>query len=263
MSLYKGNNLISGAMPNSANQSLSNLDSAGQDKFDAKVNKSGDTMTGNLTIRKSYPNFKAENTDIKRGQTPSADYYSDTFMLTDIDGNGMGSLSQTYFTSGKHTTRLWQRGANSEVYSVLDVGMDKNDVPYCSFPNTTCCDGQWVPLGQTIISSSTSLKGSSNLSYTVNIPSSGGYYEVLIYGEVETNKTSGNGVTGKVYGDTTGTAGIGRCKTQTAASVNSSGSGTVVVHSSTRKIILARSNNWEGYCTYLTAIAYRRVGTNA
>lgn len=37
MSLYKGNNLISGAMPNSANQSLSNLDSAGQDKFDAKV----------------------------------------------------------------------------------------------------------------------------------------------------------------------------------------------------------------------------------
>lgn len=37
MSLYKGNNLISGAMPNSANQSLSNLNSAGQDKFDAKV----------------------------------------------------------------------------------------------------------------------------------------------------------------------------------------------------------------------------------
>lgn len=38
MSLYKGSQLISGAMPNSANQSLSNLDSAGQDKFDEKVN---------------------------------------------------------------------------------------------------------------------------------------------------------------------------------------------------------------------------------
>jgi hypothetical protein len=40
MSLYKGTQLISGAMPNSANQSLSNLDSAGQDKFDEKVNTS-------------------------------------------------------------------------------------------------------------------------------------------------------------------------------------------------------------------------------
>lgn len=49
MSLYKGNNLISGVMPNSANQSLSNLDSAGQDIIDNKAN----TNLSNLTATSS------------------------------------------------------------------------------------------------------------------------------------------------------------------------------------------------------------------
>ena len=40
MALYKGTNLISGTIPNTANKSLTNLDSTGQDKFDAKISKS-------------------------------------------------------------------------------------------------------------------------------------------------------------------------------------------------------------------------------
>ena len=43
MSLYKGNNLISGAMPNSANQSLSNLDSAGQNIADTTLDQNKNT----------------------------------------------------------------------------------------------------------------------------------------------------------------------------------------------------------------------------
>lgn len=39
-----------GNLDSKANKSLSNIDELGQSKFDAKVNKSGDTMTGNLII---------------------------------------------------------------------------------------------------------------------------------------------------------------------------------------------------------------------
>lgn len=175
MSLYKGNNLISGAMPNSANQSLSNLDSAGQDKFDEKAN----TSLSNLT-----------------------------------------STSSTNF------------------------------------------DGQWTSLGQNIITSSTSLNGSTNLTYTVNVPTDGYTYEVLLYGDIETGATSGNSALGKVYGAYDSTVSIGGVTTRTASKVVGSGSGTILVDSS-RKIYLARSTNWNGACTYLKACAYRRMGSNS
>lgn len=79
MSLYKGSQLISGAIPNSANQSLSNLDSAGQDKFDAKAN----TSLSNLTSTSST-NFD--------GQWESV---SNTQVVTAVNVNGSTNLSYT------------------------------------------------------------------------------------------------------------------------------------------------------------------------
>ena len=40
MTVYKGDTIISGSVPNSANQSLSNLNSTGQAVIDGKVNTS-------------------------------------------------------------------------------------------------------------------------------------------------------------------------------------------------------------------------------
>lgn len=224
------------------------------------VNKSGDTMTGDLRIRKSYPNFKAENTDIKRGQTPLADYYGDTFMFTDIDGNGMGSLSQTYLASGKHTTRLWQRGVNSDVYSVLDVGMDENDVPYCSFPNTTCCDGQYVNTNTTI-ATNVSVNGSSSLPYTLNLPSDGRLYMVWIMVGVNTGSASGNYVEARICSDIMSNATVARATTRTASSVTCGGTVCLVV-SSSHRIYLGRATNYNGTVNLLM-IGYRRIGTNS
>ena len=91
MSIYKGNNLISGAMPNSANQSLSNLDSAGQDKFDAKVNKSGDTMTGDLAILSDNGHFAIKSSfDSTTTTAPSEFVNLGTLAMCDTNDNYTG-----------------------------------------------------------------------------------------------------------------------------------------------------------------------------
>jgi hypothetical protein len=262
MSLYKGNNLISGAMPNSANQSLSNLDSAGQDKFDEKVNKSGDTITGDLRIRNSHPTIKAENIDIRRGQTPSVDYYGDMFMITDTDGNGMGALGQTYFRSGNHTTRIWQRGATSNVYSVLDIGIDENDIPYCNFPNTTRCDGQWVTTTFYEIAN-TSITGTTNLPYSLAsyLPNDNYDYEVLIRARTTTTSTSGSTTIAYVNSSlVTNWISIAGGQTRTNSSVQNYGA-CIIPISSDKTIYLHRESAYTG-TVQLILLAYRRIGTN-
>lgn len=61
MSLYKGNNLISGAMPNSANQSLSNLNSAGQAIIDGqwvyKNTSLGSSVTWNTSSHRDAKTY--------------------------------------------------------------------------------------------------------------------------------------------------------------------------------------------------------------
>ena len=76
MSLYKGDTLISGVALDSANQSLSNLNSTGQAVIDGKVSKSGDTMTGALTVQSSSPKFYLSNSDLIKGTNPDSTKYT-------------------------------------------------------------------------------------------------------------------------------------------------------------------------------------------
>lgn len=76
MTLYKGTQLIAGSLPDSANKSLSNLDSTGQAIIDGKVNKSGDTMTGSLNIQCSNNlGVYLSHSDVTKGTNPSATKY--------------------------------------------------------------------------------------------------------------------------------------------------------------------------------------------
>ena len=53
MTVYKGDKLISGSVPDTVNKSLSNIDSNGQAKFDEKVNYTDiwyDSSTSTLYI---------------------------------------------------------------------------------------------------------------------------------------------------------------------------------------------------------------------
>ena len=285
MSLYKGNNLISGAIPNSANQSLSNLNSAGQDIIDGKVdldysnadyqpvNKSGDTMTGGLTVSTAdQDQIVLVEPQTTKGTNPSETYY------TGIYFNDSQNLPQTSWRD----TRLAyvEHGLTDTGVSVLSLGavqntangvvgsfhvqVDSSGNASCSFPKTTCVDGQWVTLNQKVISSSTSLVGSSNLSYTVNVPNDGHYYEIIVEGQLRSNATAN--YWGSLQVNTSfGGFMIAQAKSETDK-VNDTMTCVTIPLGTNRNLQVVRSNtssNFNCACQQLTVKAYRRIGTNS
>lgn len=130
MSIYKGNNLISGAMPNSANQSLSNLDSAGQDKFDEKVNKSGDTMTGGLDFNVSDTDgiIKFVNSVADRTSTPASNIYS-SINVRDKNNIDLGLFNTSRLANGAIVSILRAynpQNTSDNDYADLRVIVDAN-----------------------------------------------------------------------------------------------------------------------------------------
>ena len=263
MSLYKGNNLISGAMPNSANQSLSNLNSAGQDKFDKKVNKSGDTMTGDLQILSSVdPQIVIKHTEQVAGTTPTSEVQATRIEFQDSNGTMVGYVQNAYDTDGSRATRLNSRNANGTENTSIIVGYNANGTAYSFFPNTTCCDGQFVNK-TTQIMSNVSLNGSSVLTYTLSdLPNDGHSYFVWLSGIVTTGTTSGNYIHLSVYSDAvSNNLEVCATGTRTASSVVAAGS-VVIPVSSSRKIYVVRSTNYNGTAS-LWLKGYRRIGTNS
>jgi hypothetical protein len=269
MSLYKGNNLISGAMPNSANKSLSNLDSDGQDKFDAKVNKSGDTMTGTLSIDRDGTNINLNNPDLTKGTNPSSTKYISILMNDGSNSSSwqakrLGMIEHQVYSNGNSQLQISaiQNVANSQTMARLQLNMTQAGVASCSFPNTTCCDGQYVNMSPaTTIVSNVSINGSSNLTYTLNLPSDGRNYMVWIMAEASTGATSGNYINVKVGSDIMTSTTVARASARTAAKADA-GSTLCLVVSSSHKIYLGRATNWNGTAS-LYMIGYRRIGTNA
>lgn len=252
MSLYKGNNLISGAMPNSANQSLSNLDSAGQDKFDAKVNKAGDTMTGTLA-------FGVDGTRIS---------------LKNISVSGFSDI--TFVNENQNRLGFLRGYNNSQTQRKLALGIcndagtpfaemliaSNNDVASCTFPNTTCCDGQWNYIN-TRLMNSVSLNGTTNLTYTLtNIPADGHNYEVLLTGNCTVSATANNVAYLYVSSDKIQST-VQLCRFNTRTNNSHTISGSVILPvSNSRKIYVWRASDNNGTAN-LWLLGYRRIGTNA
>jgi hypothetical protein len=98
-------NTVNASASNFAKKDLSNLSTVGQAKFDAKVNKSGDTMTGNLNINKNsgivnitgtgYKGLTTKSTDIDYTLTDQASLQGARIISTDKNGQWFG-----YFQSG-------------------------------------------------------------------------------------------------------------------------------------------------------------------
>lgn len=280
MSLYKGNNLISGAMPNSANQSLSNLNSAGQDKFDAKVdldysnadyqpvNKAGGTMTGDLIIRKNSSGIHLQNSSFTKGTNPSSTMYweykaeDNNTSPAEWYTNRVSNLVTTADTNGNISVAIvaYKNDPNSSTAATIRAQITSAGVASCTFPNTTCCDGQYVNTNTTI-ASNVSVNGSSPLTYTLNLPSDGHNYMVWIMVEANTGTASGNYVNAKVGSDVMSSTTLARATTRTASSV-SAGSTACIVVSTSHKIYLSRATNWNGTVN-LFMMGYRRIGTNA
>lgn len=130
----------------------------------------------------------------------------------------------------------------------------------------TNVDGQWVDADQSIISSATSLNGSTGLTYRVDLPNDGHKYEVMIRGAGYANSTAGNDLWILVTGNQDSMARyMGRARAGTAGTFACIG--TVIctmsyVASSEKNLTLSRSTSWNGSCSELKVIAYRRIGSN-
>lgn len=264
MSLYKGDNLISGAMPNSANQSLSNLNSAGQDKFDAKVNKAGDTMTGALTIASTSTQPLIIRFDDIDFDIPPATTEYRSICIVDKNNNRMGVLEYSNNANGAHYIAIGdKKNSNENVYSAIRTGFTASGNVYCVFPNTECADGQWVYKFATI-ASNVSVNGSSALTYSLSsyLPNDGYKYEILLSATGQTDTTLNHSYVVYVQTDiVTGDVCLIRTRTVISGTALFSGGNAILPVGTGRTLKLTRNSGYYGQVA-LFALGYRRIGTN-
>lgn len=254
MSIYKGNTLISGAMPNSANQSLDNLNNAGQAIIDSKVSKSGDTMTGDLAL-------KFSNLDLST--TISSNTYQGV-EIQDTNGARVGRVEGFQKTNGDYGISIGTKVYGVSTYPKLDVWLDSSNVAHSSFPKTTCVDGQWIA-SNINVASNVNINGSSNLTYTVSgLPNDGQSYEILLTARGKGTTTNnqyipiyiGTAFTGDNFVEIAGSR-------QMSTTANSFGGTTIIPIGSNRKLTLVRDGSYNGTVETLSIKAYRRIGTNS
>lgn len=156
--------------------------------------------------------------------------------------------------------------SSSAVATALN-GKADTDLSNLSATGQAVIDGQWVDVDQSIISSATSLNGSTGLTYRVDLPNDGHKYEVMIRGAGYANSTAGNDLWILVTGNQDSMARY-MCRARAGTAGTFAGIGTVIctmsyVASSEKNLTLSRSTSWNGSCSELKVIAYRRIGTNS
>jgi hypothetical protein len=235
-----------------ANTTLSNVssidsNSAVQTALDGKVSKSGDTMTGDLTLK---------FLDFDLTTTPSSNTFHG-IEIVDTNGSRIGRLEGFQNTNGDYGITIGSKYGTFYPKFVLNV--NSQGKASCSFPNTTCCDGHIVSFEKTV-AADVSLAGSSNLTYTLALPDDDYSYLVLFNAFMDTGSSSGNYARVDVSSDICDNVSICRARTRTASTMQASGAVWIPV-SSSHKIYVGRVSTWVGTFTLKTH-SYRRVGTN-
>ena len=102
--------------------------------------KSGDTMTGTLTIAKENQDafIVCRDTDLTRGTIPAADNFQ-SLIFQDKNAVLVGSLELSHFAAGGNeiSLNLYKPVSGSAEYTKISVGYDASGKQYCSFPKCT------------------------------------------------------------------------------------------------------------------------------
>lgn len=157
-----------------SNVSSIDSNSAVQTALDAKVNKSGDTMTGGLRINDDRYSIN--------GTFPTSTPSSNTYLVGyELYGNNtrLGLMGLGYYASGNTALYLQhERTVSGTIkYSTLQVGIDDSGNGYCTFPNSNCVDAQWVQKYSKLADTSGTKAGTS-YSLSSYLPNDGQKYEV-------------------------------------------------------------------------------------
>lgn len=150
--------------------------------------------------------------------------------------------------------------SSSAVATALDGKADTN-LSNLSATGKTVLDGQWVTLNQTVVTEGTSLRASTNLPATVNVPNDGHIYEVLFRGNVTTGSSSSNYVRLWISTNQAPTTFLCGARTRTNSTMFATGSCIAYMTYATNNLTVYRQSDYNG-TAQLDAVAYRRVGTN-
>lgn len=93
----------------------------------SKVSKSGDTMTGALTISTNDVPLLCKNTNYTFGTNPSSDTYTAVLQGLDTNGSSMMGVSNTYMSNGAHYARIYStKDTSDNDWATLDLGFNQN-----------------------------------------------------------------------------------------------------------------------------------------
>ena len=261
---------------NNLNHALTNTSYWQEVILDAtdRLLKTGDTMTGTLLfdvplgtsgIRDANPvMINANNIDFD--STPSSTEYLGMVQINDQNSNRMGRVEYAFLPSGQHNIRIVDKKNSSETeYSILEVGFDANGNRACSFPDTTCVDGQWQ---RKLLSIATNVNISSgnNITYdlTSSIPKDGYCYELLICARVTTATTANQYIPVYIGSSLTADNSVPICATRSVNTISNTVIGSTILPLGTdRKITLSRNAGYHGTLEELGVKAIRRIGTNS
>lgn len=252
------------------------------------VNKVGDTMSGDLTIKNnSLPTLFIEDENNSKVdyfgieiKDNSFDVASTTAPATTInscrlvfrDKNGTSSAwVQNRHTAGDDMsmTMGMRRTVNgTDTISQIVCGVRPSGTAYCNFPNSYRVDGQWIvkntAIATTVTWDATSHSSTKNYSLSSYLPNDDYDYEVIIRANGTTASTSGKWISVGITSDIITTqAFVCRCRTRTASTQNCAGTIILPVGSG-RRISVAGTTDASSDGTYdIRCLGYRRIGLNA
>ena len=251
-----------------ADTDLSNLSSTGQAIIDAKVNKSGDTMTGALAFeRTASAAIDYKRTDYTIGDSASSGSQINVGAIATYDSNGSNvSVIQTRaLDNGSTGFQFALQKHDLSGYHSFGMNETTSGTAEFFFPKSYNVDGQWVNVNQVIASNvNFNTVGSEIKTYSLAsyLPDDNYTYEVLFTLGGQTAATSGASFGFALITDIVSNVFVCRNIARSNAYVNAYGS--AIVPLKTKQIQVQQVNNTSSTPTMTTLrmCAYRRVGTN-
>ena len=239
---------------------------------DASGNKNAETNCP-LTIKTNQRAMYLVGTGKTKGTTPATDQYTqivfnDSANSTSTGTSRLGAVEHTLDTSGNSFIRIaaTRNTAGSTNAATLELKETNGGVASCSFPNTTCADGQWVNSSSTLESQVSYATGtySKNFDLSSYLPNDGKKYEVLVSAETSTGNSSGSYVYVRVKSDIiTSDVTLLRAVTRTSSSATAGGSVIIPVGTGRKLVRSVQVGTSATGNSYLLVCGYRRIGTNS
>lgn len=225
--------------------------------LDDKVSKSGDTMTGDLTLYNAQ--YFTQNDAIDTTTTPSSTVGYDPIVFKDANGESTGGISVKRYSNGGHATTLYSKADGANTWVNFEIGFNRSNTAYCNFPNTTCVDSKVYNTSNTLLDNGNLSVAEHSYSLSSYLPDDGNIYEIFLEIRGRTGATSGNYALIYANGGTTA-CNLVYTTTRSSNFTTFCSYGSVYV-SSARNLKIKLTGNAITNTTIVIR-GYRRIGTN-